>query len=69
MRLSNFDYELADRRAEEERSTMIARAQAALKPNTVSECQHCGEAISEARKRAMPSARFCIDCAQKRERN
>lgn len=63
MRFSNFDLELAERRIEQERSAMIARAQGSLKPNRVSECERCGDPISPARKRAMPSARHCLPCA------
>lgn len=31
-------------------------------------CEDCGEEVAWARMRALPFARMCIDCAEKRER-
>jgi RNA polymerase-binding transcription factor DksA len=31
------------------------------------QCEGCGEDIAEARLRALPAARFCIECARERE--
>ena len=30
-------------------------------------CEGCGDAIAEARLRAVPATRFCVDCAQEQE--
>jgi phage/conjugal plasmid C-4 type zinc finger TraR family protein len=37
--------------------------QKTLAANNVIECEECGEKIPTARKKAMPSAKHCIDCA------
>lgn len=34
-----------------------------LEEGTFGECAECGEKISEQRLKALPYARFCIDCA------
>lgn len=35
-----------------------------LERGTYGQCERCGEAISEARLEAMPTARRCLDCAK-----
>lgn len=45
-----------------ERDDAIARIRAELTADGASECITCGEAIPEARRRAMPSAERCITC-------
>ncbi|RXT55643.1 hypothetical protein B6S44_09360 [Bosea sp. Tri-44] len=39
----------------------LARAKLATGPGE-KHCQLCGEEIPEARRKAMPSARTCVDC-------
>ena len=34
----------------------------------LAECEECGEAIPEARRRALPSARTCVACQSLRDR-
>ena len=34
------------------------------KGESLSHCEECGEAIPEARRRAVPGVRRCIDCQQ-----
>lgn len=63
MNLSNADYERADANAERERTAGVARVQAALAGPIGRLICDCGNEISEARRRALPSARDCIDCA------
>ena len=66
---SNAAHELADRLAERERQAGIARVQAALAGSSGRLICACGNEISEARRRAMPSADDCIDCATFVERH
>lgn len=46
--------ELARMRAERE----------ALRGESLQECEDCGESIPEARRRAVPGVRLCIECQQ-----
>lgn len=67
MTIGNFQFELADLRAETEREAGIARARAALKRPGRLVCD-CGAEISNARRQALPSADTCIDCATRAQR-
>jgi len=33
-------------------------------PPSVTHCLECGEAIPEARRKAVPGAQFCVECQQ-----
>ncbi len=68
--LGNFAIEQAEQRVEQERDASIARARSGLKVTGAPavHCRACGAEIPEARRRALPSARHCIDCAETRER-
>ena len=41
----------------------VQQALARLDDGTYGECEKCGESISAARLEALPSAAFCINCA------
>lgn len=43
------------------------KVQAAATGASRSHCAECGEPIPEARRRALPAVRLCIDCQQGRE--
>ncbi|MEE4329581.1 MAG: DksA/TraR family C4-type zinc finger protein [Wenzhouxiangella sp.] len=46
----------------------VARARAALgKGESRHECAECGNEIPEARRRAVPGVRLCIDCQAERD--
>ncbi|TPL49104.1 TraR/DksA family transcriptional regulator [Mesorhizobium sp. B2-4-4] len=65
MSVSNRAFELADRRAEEERAEGIRRVQQAIRAPinvTASPFCDCGERIPDDRRRAMPRATRCVDC-------
>ena len=65
---SNRDYELADRRADQERAEGLRQVQAGLAgPAGATHCVYCQEEIPEGRRKAMPTACDCIDCATGRE--
>lgn len=51
---------LADARASVQE---VQDALARLEDGTYGECEKCAEPISAARLEALPSARFCINCA------
>ncbi len=78
MRVTNAMVELAEERVERERETRIAEVQAAARRQRTYQdgseilvCT-CGEMIPEARRRAVPGTRLCIDCAtfaERRERS
>jgi len=64
----NFAMELAEARVEQERDASVARVQSGLGAEHGSAfCLDCGAPIPAARRRALPSARRCIQCAQRRE--
>ena len=44
----------------------VQRALAKIDEGTYGTCERCGQPIAEARLEAMPSARFCINCASKK---
>lgn len=62
------DFELADRRAEEEREAQIAAASRALKERGSLYCEDCPAEIPADRRAAYPSARRCIHCQERHER-
>ena len=50
----------------------LSEVEAALKRmdrGTYGVCEDCGEPIPEVRLRALPWARFCIKCTERRQRN
>ena len=41
----------------------VARARSRIpKGESLSECEECGQAIPEARRRALPGVRLCVQC-------
>lgn len=78
MRVTNAMIERAEERVEEERASRIADVQAAARRQRtyrdgaeILVCS-CGEMIPEARRRAVPGTRLCIECAtvfERRERS
>lgn len=78
MRVTNAMIERAEERVEEEREALIADVRAAARRQgtyhdgvEILVCS-CGEPIPEARRRAVPGSRLCIDCAtfaERRERS
>lgn len=62
MTLSNFAFELAEHRAEQERDAAIARATAEVSAQGEVHCIRCGDEISAARRAAYPAARRCVEC-------
>jgi phage/conjugal plasmid C-4 type zinc finger TraR family protein len=62
MKIGNFAFELAELRAEQERETAIARAQAAVRAVGETRCVRCGDPIPDARRWAFPAAKRCLDC-------
>ena len=44
----------------------VERALAKMDNGTYGQCESCGQEIGEARLEAMPTARFCINCASNR---
>lgn len=67
MKIGNAAFELADRRAEEERDAGIRSAQAAVAARPGRFICDCGEQISDARRKAAPFTDKCIDCATRAE--
>jgi phage/conjugal plasmid C-4 type zinc finger TraR family protein len=56
--------QIADSLADE-----IARVRSLLPTGeSLSACEECGEAIPEARRRALPGVRLCVACQQERDR-
>ena len=47
----------------------LARMKAQKGPvgESLSECAECGEGIPEARRKAVPGVKLCIDCMQERD--
>ena len=59
-----FALELAEQRVDQERDAGVARVLAGLSaPAGTSHSVCCGAEIPEGRRRALPTARTCIDCA------
>ncbi len=68
MKVGDAAIELAERRVEMERDAGVARIQAKLAGASGRLVCDCGNPIGEARRRAMPNAENCIDCATFLER-
>lgn len=66
--MSEQDFELAERRADQERNALVDAARAQLSHAGTPECVDCGCTISIARRRVYPSATRCIDCQTDFER-
>lgn len=66
--LGSFALELAAMRADQERDAGVARSVAELRGEGAEDCIDCGDPIEAARKAAMPSARRCVSCQDRRER-
>lgn len=62
MNLSNSAYELAEARTQQERQAAIESASKAVAKTGLCICQDCGLMIGEARQKAAPFARRCINC-------
>jgi phage/conjugal plasmid C-4 type zinc finger TraR family protein len=58
---SLMENEAALRKAREEFAKNASRP-------SLSECEQCGDDISEARQKAVPGVRLCIECANFKER-
>ncbi len=43
------------------------RAKARPSGESLTECAECGEAIPEARRKALPGVKLCIDCQSERD--
>lgn len=59
--------DLALRRQAEHRLQRVSHALKKFEDNTYGYCENCGEPIDFARLKALPDARFCLDCQRKRE--
>lgn len=54
---------------ERDRQAAIARVRSLpAVPSNWLICADCGDEISPPRKKAMPSTKFCVNCAEERER-
>jgi phage/conjugal plasmid C-4 type zinc finger TraR family protein len=66
MNFGERDFDIAERRAEQERAAGIMRARQAAARGIVASgvgvCIDCGEPIEPARRAALPSAQRCIGC-------
>jgi phage/conjugal plasmid C-4 type zinc finger TraR family protein len=62
MNFGNSVFDLAERRAEEEREAEIAAASRALQAKGTLYCEDCPAEIPAARRAAYPSAKRCIRC-------
>lgn len=67
--MSERDFELADRRSEQEREAQIAAASRALTATGRARCKDCDCSISPARLRVYPSATRCLECQADFERD
>lgn len=48
----------------------VRRARASLgQGESLTECAECGEPIPEARRKAVPGVRLCLDCQQEADSN
>ncbi len=59
--------DLALRRQAEHRLNRVHHALKKFDDNTYGYCEGCGEPIDFARLKALPDARFCLDCQRRRE--
>jgi len=64
----NKGHDLADLRAEQEREAGVLAAQNALRQQGFEDCISCGDEIDVERRAALPSAKRCLDCQEKLER-
>lgn len=62
MRLSNFAYEQAELRADQEREAGIAAARSAISGAGSLTCKKSGDEIEPERRAVLPSATRCTDC-------
>jgi phage/conjugal plasmid C-4 type zinc finger TraR family protein len=67
MNFGNSVFDLAERRAEEEREAEIAAASRSLQAKGSFYCEDCPAEISSERRAAIPSAKRCIRCQQVHE--
>ena len=44
------------------------RAKAAPRGESFADCAECGEPIPEARRKALPGAKLCVECQSERDR-
>jgi RNA polymerase-binding transcription factor DksA len=65
----NFEQEftLSLLQTEEQLADEIAAALTRIKEGSFGRCEECGGSIAKVRLGAVPYARYCIDCARKRE--
>ena len=68
MNFAERDYELAERRFEEERAAGVATIRATLCGSGAPICRDCGDQIPAERRMAVPNARRCADCQDDFER-
>jgi phage/conjugal plasmid C-4 type zinc finger TraR family protein len=46
----------------------VARARQALRGESLTHCEDCGDAIPEARRQAVPGVRRCVPCQSEADR-
>lgn len=68
MKVRDGDVERAQALIAAEVATSAAAVAAALAGEGSPVCTECGDPIEAARRRAMPSARLCLDCQSRAER-
>lgn len=59
----DFDRNFAFEKELEGRLRGIQKVRASIQAGTYGSCENCGTAISQARLKAVPTARLCISCA------
>ena len=59
--------ELAEWQLDMARRRQLARTDALLAGEGAEDCEDCGEPIPEARRKALPGCRTCVDCQSVRE--
>jgi phage/conjugal plasmid C-4 type zinc finger TraR family protein len=62
------DFDLAEKIADRQREAAIRLARQALAIDGTFDCQDCTNEIEPARREAVPSARRCIACQRRYER-
>lgn len=62
------DAERAQALDERIRAGGVALARARIQGEGADECEDCGGVIAPQRRAAMPSAKRCVDCQERRER-
>ena len=60
--------EFSEARVDQERDHFVQAAQSAVSGAGASECEDCGEPISDARRAAAPFAKRCLECQSASER-